>query len=94
MRCSCVVAADDAGNAPYSAVDYVIEANLTDYDQNFDGNGSNNTGPDLVIKLSDVTPPVISRVDSVVGADDDELYETNSLVQLQVFEMLGEPAGD
>jgi hypothetical protein len=70
--------------------DYVIEANLTDFDQNYDGNGSNNTGPDLVLKFTDDTPPVISIVDSFVGTDNDEVYETNSVVRIKVVEKLGE----
>lgn len=70
--------------------DYVIEANLTDFDQNYDGNGSNDTGPDLVLKFTDDTPPVISMVDSFVGTDDDEVYETNSLVRIKIVEKFGE----
>jgi hypothetical protein len=71
-------------------IDYVVEANLTDFDKNYDGDGSNNSGPDLVIKFTDNTPPVISVVDSFVGTDDDEVYETNSIVRIKVIEKFGE----
>jgi hypothetical protein len=66
--------------------DYNIEANLTDYDGNSDTDGSNDAGPDLIITLLDITPPVISAVRSSVGSDIGGVYETNSIVRIEVYE--------
>ena len=71
--------------------DYVVEANLYDYDFNVDANGSNDTGPDLVLGLLDLTPPIVSVVDTQVITssltDSDECYELGATVRIQVYEL-------
>lgn len=70
--------------------DYYIDAVLTDYDGNIDLDGSVENGPDLIISLLDVTSPVISSVKSSVGADFGGVYETGSIVRLEITEASGE----
>jgi len=75
------------------ADDYIIEAMLKDQDINMDANGSNDTGPDLILKIIDKTAPIVSRVDTkALGpwADSDEHYEVGTSVQIIVEEQKGE----
>jgi murein tripeptide amidase MpaA len=72
------------------STDYVIEADLKDYDFNLDANGSNDTGPDLILELSDLNPPIVSRVDTealeISVSDTDERYELGTTVRVLVYE--------
>ncbi|WP_455391416.1 M14 family zinc carboxypeptidase [[Eubacterium] cellulosolvens] len=75
--------------------DYVVEVDLQDYDFNVDANGSNDTGPDLILSLLDHAAPVVWAVDtlnlkSVPTADTDERYELGSIVRIIVYEVFNE----
>jgi hypothetical protein len=77
------------------ALDYIVESRLKDYDHNSDTNGSNDTGPDLILKLVDNTPPIISLVDtfaldSYPPVDTSEKYEVGTIVRIFVEELVGE----
>lgn len=75
------------------ADDYVVEATLKDQDINMDANGSNDTGPDLILKIIDKTAPIVSRVDTkALGpwVDSDEHYEVGTSIQVIVNEQKDE----
>jgi len=75
------------------SLDYIIEGKLKDYDLNADNNGSNDTGPDLILTLEDHRPPEILSVDSMVkgsAEDSDEHYEIGSIVRIVVKEKVNE----
>lgn len=66
--------------------DYEVEAAMADKYLNYDQNGSNANGPDLMITLQDTTPPEVADVYSFVGTDRDGRYELNSSIWLVVVE--------
>jgi hypothetical protein len=71
--------------------DYRIDAVMTDYDGNTNFNGSNETGADLVVTLLDVTPPVVSSVNSYINTLQSEVFELGTSVRIEVKEKSLEP---
>lgn len=88
---------DTGGLAPNM---YAVETKLWDNSSNYDDDGGNNFGPDLVIELVDTISPSVSLVtasalvdpwgEPLAGPDEDGTYEVGSVVGLSVYEGSGE----
>lgn len=72
------------------ADDYIVEIKMADKYLNYDSDGSNNSGPDLIINLQDNIAPTISQVYSFVGIDQDNNYERGAVVWIVVIEARAE----